>query len=203
MGRLHRCWLGYFEYDKQRLISSMVRPGGVFYDIGANVGFYTLLASKLIGSGQVVAFEPAPRNLFYLKRHLELNRVGNVEAMELAVSDKDGTANFEVEETGFMGHLSGGEGITVSTASLDSLIEQGKLPAPNCIKMDIEGAEFQALRGARRTFERHHPILFLATHGREVHANCVQLLRKWGYSCKSLDDGDLGESGELIAQFES
>src|SRR5947209_9435920 len=63
---IHRCWLGFYECEKQRLISRVVRAGGVFWDVGANVGFYSLLASRLVASGKVFAFEPVQRNLVYL-----------------------------------------------------------------------------------------------------------------------------------------
>jgi FkbM family methyltransferase len=200
---IHRCWLGFYEYEKQQLISREVQSGNVFWDVGANVGFYSLLASNLVGSGRVFAFEPAPRNLSYLRKHLELNRVTNVDVLAIAVSDRNGISSFETEETGFMGHLSDEGKITVPTATLDSLAEEGKILPPDYIKMDIEGAELLALRGASRTFQRYHPVLFLATHGREVHTQCIQLLQSWGYSRSSIDHGDSGELGELIARFDS
>jgi FkbM family methyltransferase len=198
---LHRCWLGFYEHAKQRVIYDEVRPGTIFYDIGANVGFYSLLASKLVGSGQVYAFEPVPRNLYFLKKHLELNSVSNVEVLERAVSDRVGVAQFQLEPTGFMGHLSEAGAITVSTVSLDSLLEQQYPPPPNYIKMDIEGAELMALRGARRTIEQYRPILFLATHGRQMHRECCQLLESWGYECRFLTDVTSNDRGEVVARF--
>jgi FkbM family methyltransferase len=199
---IHRCWMGLYEYDKQQVIAREVRPGSVFYDVGANVGFYSLLASSLVGKGRVFAFEPVPRNLDYLRRHLVLNRVENVEVLELAVSDRKSTATFQIEQTGFRGHLSAQGGISVSTVTLDYLVKEGRILPPDYIKMDIEGAELLALRGTRETFERYRPVLFLATHGREVHRECCQLLESWGYECRSLQEaGDLGDLDEVIARF--
>jgi FkbM family methyltransferase len=167
------------------------------------VGFYSLLASGLVGSGRVFAFEPVPRNLSYLHRHLALNRVGNVEVLEIAVSDTNGTSLFETEETGLMGRLEDEGEISVPTATLDSLVEEGKVLPPDYVKMDIEGAESRALRGASQTFQRYHPVLFLATHGREVHRECVQLLGSWRYECEPLHGGDSIELRELIGRFDS
>src|SRR3989442_12809090 len=84
----HGCWLGIYEPSKQAAVGRFTRPGGVFYDLGANVGFYTLLAAKL-GAG-VVAVEPLPRKLAYLRRHLGLNHCSGVEIFECVVLDRAG-----------------------------------------------------------------------------------------------------------------
>lgn len=198
---IHRCWIGFYEHHKQRLISRELRPDSVFWDVGANVGFYSLLASKLVGSGKVFAFEPVPRNLLYLRKHLALNRVTNVEVLPVAVSDRNGTSSFEVEHTGFMGHLSEQGTATVSTVTLDELMEQGKVLAPDFIKMDIEGAELMALRGAHQTFNRFRPLLFLATHSRQIEKDCCQLLESWDYECSSIQRERGGELAEVVARY--
>src|ERR1051326_549775 len=154
---IHRCWLGFYEQRKQELISKAVQPNTVFYDVGANVGFYTLLSSVLVGGGKVFAFEPLLRNLGYLKRHIALNQIHNVEVLELAIADENGTASFEIEPTGSMGSFSSGGQVRVQTASLDSLLAQGKILPPDYIKMDIEGAELLALRGAEHCIRQYRP----------------------------------------------
>ena len=158
---IHRCWLGFYEFEKQRLISSMVKPGTVFYDVGANVGFYSLLAAGLVGpQGRVFAFEPLPRNVMYLRRHLTLNRVFNVEILELAVGERTGSASFTPDPSGCMGRLSDTGCLPVTVASLDDLLEQGRLAPPHSIKMDIEGAELLALRGAQSLYPATSPDYF-------------------------------------------
>jgi hypothetical protein len=70
----HGCWLGSYEFDKQKQFTESLARGQIVYDVGAHVGFYTLLASSLVGQeGQVIAFEPYPRNLEFLHRHVQLN----------------------------------------------------------------------------------------------------------------------------------
>lgn len=198
---IHRCWLGFYEYDKQKMISRELRRNAVFYDIGANVGFYSLLASQFVDGGKVFAFEPLPQNLAYLEKHIALNHVQNVEILALAVSNTNGRSFFAVERTRSMGCLAsdGDIGIEVATATLDSLVEQGRILPPNCIKMDVEGAEFLALQGARETFRRYRPVLFLATHGQEVYRQCRYLLESWGYAWRDL--GFIGDFGEVVAEF--
>lgn len=198
---LHSFWLGSFEYEKQKRIARELKPDGTFFDIGANAGFYTLLAARLIAPAKVYAIEPLPRNIKYLRRHLELNHIHNVELMELAISDRVGSVSFQEAENGFMGHMAAQGGLQVRTATLDSLVFEDKISPPHCIKMDIEGAELSALNAAGKTFQQFRPVLFLSTHGREVHTGCRQLLESWGYKCQVLDDAGSPDRSEIIARF--
>ena len=92
---VHGCWLGSYEYNKRQVFEKVVASGSVVFDIGANVGYYTLLAAVLVGPrGKVVAFEPVPDNLRYLKEHLRLNHIANVSVIEDAVSDDSGEIFF-------------------------------------------------------------------------------------------------------------
>jgi FkbM family methyltransferase len=178
---VHGCWLGSYELEMQKYVAKELKRGDVFYDVGANVGFYSLLGSVLTDPGRVYAFEPLPTNLDYLRKHLELNRVRNVEIVEMAISDVEDTAFFEVEDTRAMGRLRPSGSVRVRTSTLDALIGQHKVTPPHCIKMDIEGAELRALLGAKECFTRYRPKLFLATHGEDVHKECCQLLQSWHY----------------------
>lgn len=177
----HAFWLGSYETHMQKLIAQKVKAGGVFYDVGANVGFYSLLASVLIGPGQVYSFEPLPANVAFLQRHLALNNVKNVHVLELAICDQTGSSFFQAEATGAMGSLQASGDFRVATATLDALLQEQRIAPPTYIKMDIEGAEYKALLGARTCFHRHKPVLFLATHGKAVHEECCQLLRSWQF----------------------
>ncbi|MGA9529281.1 MAG: FkbM family methyltransferase [Terriglobales bacterium] len=179
---LHGCWLGSYEWEMQKHLALQIEPGSIFFDVGANVGFYSLLGSLRAGPlGRVYAFEPVPENAAYLRKHLAMNCAANVQIFELAISDGSGTASFSRETTRATGRLAASGSVTVATAALDDLIAEGRIAPPGCIKMDIEGAEFRALNGARQCFERHRPKLFLATHGKQVHDDCCQLLSSWDY----------------------
>ena len=178
---LHGCWLGSYEFKMQRSMARELRRGSAFYDVGANAGFYSLLAAVLVSPGPVYAFEPLPENAAYLRRHLALNRIRNVTLFELAISDRAGSACFSTEATRAMGKLEPGGNLCVQSSTLDILLDEGRLAPPEFIKMDIEGAEYRALQGARECFARHRPKLFLATHGRRVHDDCCTLLSSWNY----------------------
>src|SRR5437867_1922845 len=93
---IHRIWLGSYEVSKMALAAAWVHAGDTVFDIGANVGIYTLLFSERVGPrGRVVAFEPSARNVSYLKRHLALNGATNVSVVEADASATAGIARFE------------------------------------------------------------------------------------------------------------
>lgn len=196
---LHGCWLGSYELEMQKRMVGELRPGAVFYDVGANAGFYSLLAAVLVAPGPVYAFEPLPANAAYLRKHLELNRIQNVKLFELALSDHVGTAPFAAEETRAMGKLGPRGILTVQSSTLDALIQEQRLAPPDFIKMDIEGAEFLALLGARECFARYRPKLFLATHGRKIHNTCCALLASWSYELEYASPPST-DRAELVAR---
>jgi FkbM family methyltransferase len=196
----HGCWLGSYEYANQRLFSKTIRPRSVVYDVGAHVGFYTLLAATLVGpQGHVVAFEPVPRNIGFLKEHLKLNGITNVTVVEAAAGTGEGSAWFDEGPTSSMGHLSATGALRVHTVRIDEMVAAGKIPPPEYIKMDVEGAEALVLTGAKATLIERLPTLFISTHGPQVHRECVELLRALPYEVESA--GGTGSEGfELVAQ---
>jgi len=193
----HGCWLGSYEYGKQQLFAALMKPGMVVYDIGASAGFYTLLASQLAGpSGFVVAFEPQPRHLRYLRAHLRLNQVENATVLDLAVADAPGRARFS---TGARGTLSDEGDLEVRKTSLDALVESRAVPPPDLLKLDVEGGELTAIRGAHAVLTRFKPIILLTTVPR-THEACIEELRELGYGVQSTDGLPLDQTHELIAR---
>jgi len=98
-----------------------------------------------------------------------------------------------------MGHIASQGNLEVRLMTLDSLIGQGEVLAPDVIKMDIEGAEYDALCGALNLLKEKRPKLFLATHGKEVHAACCKLLTDIGYKLIPIDGQAIEKSSEVIA----
>jgi FkbM family methyltransferase len=197
----HGYWLGSYEIGKRRVFEQAIFPGAVVYDIGANVGFYTLLAAVTAGeTGKVIAFEPSPRNVAYIQRHVQLNHLKNVRVFEAAVSDSMREAFFDFGASIATGHLADSGALKVRVVSLDALLAGGEIPPPDFIKVDVEGAEYEVLRGAKHLLERHRPTLFLDTHQREAHEPTVALLQALHYDLEILDGKPLAEAKELLAR---
>ncbi len=196
------CWLGSYERNQQILFEKWVKEGDIVFDVGAHVGFYTLLGSVLVGGrGQVVAFEPVPKNLSYLKKHLQINSVSNVEVVEAAVSDRHGHVRLSSGPSSSMWHFDAQGELEVQTVSLDELVLSAKLPPPDVVKMDIEGAEFLALNGSARVVREFHPVLFLSTHGIDVHQKCCRFLESAGYRLTPIGQTSLDKCRELLAVY--
>jgi FkbM family methyltransferase len=167
-----------------------LKPGHTIFDIGANVGYYTMLASRLIGpAGFIAAFEPLMRNMSYLQQHLEINSIDNARALPFAVSDRSGIASFDTGSDSAMGMLNKNGDILVPTISLDEAAD--RLGAkPDVLKIDVEGAEMGVLDGGANIIEKARPIIFLSTHSPKLRENCLERLDIIGYDVAPLSGGD-------------
>jgi len=148
-GTTRHHFTGLYKLGVQKCIAERLRPGGCFIDVGANIGFFSLLAAKLTGSdGQVVAIEPVPANAELVKANAVLNGFGNVTVVRAAA----GAANRLPDARGRL---------PVPVLSLDGLVSHLRLPPPTMVRIDVKGAELEVLAGMPGNLSRHHPdILF-------------------------------------------
>lgn len=164
--REYMCF-GYFfhgglphEFGTLKLLRRTLGEGGVFVDVGANIGYFTKLASTLVGkTGAVFAFEPMPAALKLLR--MNSTQLSNVTIFPLALSIKKGTAIFYVREKGDMSsltHDSHARPVQITVSTLDELLVEQ--PRMDLIKIDVEGSELDVLRGGRMTLSRHRPIVY-------------------------------------------
>jgi FkbM family methyltransferase len=173
----HGAWLGRLETDALADFAAHIDGNAVVWDVGANVGLYTLAAARR--ARQVVAFEPAAENVAALTRHLSINRLKNVEIVAAAVSNVEGTARLAAGASPSEFRLAD-EGEPVPCVTLDAWRQSSGAPAPDVIKIDVEGAESAVLDGAAETIRAALPRIYLAVHDRQ-HAPCEVRLRGWGY----------------------
>ncbi len=197
-GKILRILNGTYEREQTALFREHLRPGDTVLDVGAHVGYYTLLSSVLVGDrGAVWAFEPNPQNAGFLRRHVEINGRGNVRITQAAVSDTDGTARFDFGTGSGTGHLAEGGALEVRTVRLDDFARENGLRVA-AVKIDVEGAELAVLAGGEETLRRDRPVIFLSTHGAEVHRLCLAWLRERGYTLRPILGTDLDAATEVL-----
>jgi FkbM family methyltransferase len=148
---------GLYETDVTRVLTSSLEVGACFVDLGASIGYYSLLASRLVGSkGRVYCFEPDLESFQYLQRNVVANSCTNVELVNKAVADRNGPVSWTRPglERGFVSHETLGR-VSVDAVTLDSYWAAIDWPAIDLIKLDIEGSEEDALIGMRECIRRN------------------------------------------------
>jgi FkbM family methyltransferase len=195
-------WVGTLERAKLKQFVGRLRRGMAVWDVGANVGLYTLPSARAVGpTGRVYAFEPMRRNFEFLRRHLAMNRLSNVEIYEVAVDDKVGTLLMAEGDSPSEFHADPAGHWQVPAVSLDDWLAASGSPSPDLVKIDVEGSDDAVLRGGARTFTAYRPPIYLALHGERQRRECAALLARWGYRVTSLESG-MGpeESSEWLAE---
>lgn len=176
---------GTYGQNEAATFERLLKDGDVVLDIGAHVGYFTLLASRMVGSsGKVIAFEPLPLNLAYLNRHVQINRLTNVETMPVAVGQRPGRLAFDSAGgtgRGRLGTTHQAGQLEVEVVSLDAMHDQARLPSPDLIKMDVEGVEVEAMLGASRLIAQKRPKILLSVHGKAAKCQSEAMLKKLGY----------------------
>jgi FkbM family methyltransferase len=186
-----RGWDGW-EPEVSRLFFRLAQRSPLTLDIGAHVGYYTLLASLANRHGRVLAFEPMEEMRIRLERHARLNGLGNVQVVAAAVTDFDGTVDLfhSSDEVAFtastsreFAHLHRNAQLTkVPAVRLDRFLESRNLGPVGLVKLDIEAAEPEAVSGMLRTLERDRPPIFCEVlPGFDADRRLEELLGRLGY----------------------
>jgi FkbM family methyltransferase len=178
---------GLYEPDTVEFIGRHLKQGMVFFDVGANIGQYTLIASQLVGpSGVVHAFEPHPELCDVLIRNVRQNNCTNVIVNNTAVGEADGIAKLFMSTSSNYGatslapsERSQNDGISVPVVSIDSYMKARRINHVDVAKLDIEGAELLALKGAASVLDRRRNLVLVV----EL---CDQLAQRFGHSATDL-----------------
>lgn len=193
-------WLGYYELEIQSALQRELKPGYTFFDVGANAGFFTLLGAQLVGpAGKVIAFEPLPENADCIRFQLKLNSITWCEVVEEAVGASEGAAAFSYDTAGSsVGHLGASstteKRISVRASTLDRAAS--RFGSPQFIKMDIEGAEAEALKGAPELLKLNAGWL-IELHGPSPEEGVKAMLGANGYGLHTLGGKQLDASAVL------
>jgi FkbM family methyltransferase len=163
-------------------------------------------ATKVGPKGNVVSFEPHPETAAQLRKQISANRLTNVEVIEAAICDKVGTAEFSDDTVAVMASLtspaSGHRTIRVKTETLDSIVASRS--PPDLLKIDIEGAEIDALRGASRLIAEKRPVLLVEVHSQEIAVQYDSLMKEFSYKTSAIHGGEISvsDSGERFVVSE-
>lgn len=185
---------GKAETAVQNAFADRLRPGMVFYDLGANIGLYSLLAARIVGaSGHVFSFEPDADVAGRLRRNIAQNGFQNVTVVECGVWFASGDFKFIAADSSspdhgtgmFAGNEDASCGIPLRCVSLDDFIVNA--PPPDAINCDVEGAEVEVFRGAEKMLRARHPWILCEMHSKENDRAAREFLGGLGYTFEVVD----------------
>jgi len=191
--------LGTSGTEEQNALQMFLSDGSVFYNIGANKGFYAILGARLVGSGgHVYAIEPFPESTQAVRYNAEINKFSNVDVLELALSDHVGQGDFLLTGNSVEFKLAtsrtantdrGVPTIEVEVDMLDNLIRKRALRPPTFVMIDVEGSEIEVLKGMKNTISSHRPAILCEIHwlNKEVDTFVSDFLRPNRYNVSQLN----------------
>jgi FkbM family methyltransferase len=190
----HDYFHGDVEPEVQVVLRKYLRPGMTVYDIGANIGFFSLLAARLVGSaGGITAFEADPEIAARLRENVARNQDAPISVEEKAVWSSSNPVFFaradaEVSPDRGLGHVIDNDAersapgtIRVQAVSVDEYVR--KSGAPDFIKCDVEGAEVEVFRGATKLLREKQPLILCEMHGDENRQTLLKVFADLGYRC--------------------
>lgn len=166
---------GIFEKNSTIVVKKLLKKGDIVFDIGANIGYYSVLFSKLVGEkGRVFCFEPTSHFSNVLKMNLEVNNIRNAEIFKIGLSNKDQILEIQIGDSSATLHSPGNRALDaqefVNLTSLDKFVEQHNIQKIDFIKIDIDGHEPLFFEGAWKTLDRLNPIILLEVN----HLNYIE-----------------------------
>ena len=193
-------FFGVLYGEELKIIKFLIKElkeDDIFYDIGANLGFYTILAQEFITNGEIHSFEPNPKIFKILKKNCKLDIFKNTYLNQIALSDKIGEIDFYDREIARHsggsslikhGHFKKYKIIKVKTIKLDDYIFAYNHKSPTIIKIDVEGGEPFVLKGAINLIEKYNPIIIMEFLPDNLHYEAVNILLNKKYKAYRIDN---------------
>ena len=189
---------GSGEPEVQCALAKHLRPGMVFYDLGANIGFFTLIGARLVGEkGRVFSFEADPEVCNRLRENVTRNNLSWVSVEQKAIWSKSGPLQFRRANpsespdrgVGFVVNGPDPAAIVVEGLSLDECLRT--MPAPDFIKCDVEGGEVEMIRGAGELLSAKRPIMMCEVHNQQNRTILLAEFSSFGYECRPSDENHI------------
>lgn len=200
----HGVYFGLTEPATQKLYS-LIKPGMIVYDIGANIGVITLnVAKKILQQGKIFSFEPSPYNFKCAQANIDRNNFSNITLLNLGLGNKKTTAflyNVNTNNRGMQRILQSEpnkeiEKTQVQIDTLDNTTQALSMPAPSLIKIDVEGFELKVLKGANHIINEYKPLLFIELDDNNLReqgntaGELVKFLMQKGYTITNATNGN-------------
>lgn len=195
---------GIYEAEMTEYITTHLKPGMIFVDVGANFGFFSMIAASKVGDkGTVLSVEPEPKNFALLRKNIEDNGYQKcIIALPIALSQKEGTATLFIDDGNVGNHSlarsnikTGKQAVTVRMRTLDDVCKENGIRTIDMMKIDTQGAELQVLRGATTVLSGNHPMTMLLEFWPygilqmgDKPEELLSLLSSLGFGLLSLDD---------------
>ncbi len=192
--------LGAFEKYEIILFKQYLKEGTAVLDIGANIGYYTVLAAMAVGTGgRVISFEPEPVNHSYLQKNITANNLVNVTAVETALSNANGMLTLHLNDDNkgrhsLVDYQDTKDVVQVEAMTLDSFLKKENIKKVDVIKMDVEGAEGLVIEGMSETLAVVSPVMFVEFFPAAIHASgrdplvVLEKLQLAGFSLNEIDE---------------
>lgn len=190
-------WNGYRNFEYTEIFLKLIKQVDSFFDIGANIGYYSLLAARVKPEIKIVAFEPAIGPLHFLQKNVELNQFTNIEIAPVALSDQNGEITFyevESEKYLYLKYNLAGEGNAgsktternfvkniVPTTTLDEYLAANKVKNIDLIKIDTEGTEHLILEYSKKVLTEMKPIIICETLFGKIEGELDIIMKSYGY----------------------
>jgi FkbM family methyltransferase len=164
---------GIWEPEVTKYICPKIAQGMTVIDVGADIGYYTLLFAKRVGrDGRVIAFEPIPSAREKLEHNVRLNGYTNVKICDFALFSSNGQAilegPFQISRINPAKTTSEKKDIQIQTKIFDECVSKLKVQRIDLVKIDVEGAELDVLRGMEQSLEKYHPLLLIELHTKHL-----------------------------------
>jgi len=205
---------GYRRFEYTDIFIRLIKKVNSFYDIGANIGYYSLIAAMENKEIEVVGFEPATGPFFYFKENVRINNFKNIKTESIALSHKEGDIEFyeiKNKKYKYLEHNLAGEGnagsITtgrnfvinkVKTSTLDNYVSRNKVSAIDLIKMDTEGTENLILEKASHVLKEMKPIIICETIFNAIEPELEQIMKSYGYEFYNHTEFGLKKQDSII-----
>jgi FkbM family methyltransferase len=202
--------VGTYERHLTRKMRQFLAPGDCFVDVGAHVGYMSLIAARCVGrNGRIVCVEANPSLARALRRNIAQTGAGNVVIHQMAASEEPGSVTFATFPSyTTVGHIrddstpDDAELVTVDARPLDTLLEDPGFRPPRFIKIDVEGFELQVLRGAKQMLTTYRPVVAAELRAGDTLKPAMEFMRSLGYEGQLLnDDRGNGRDGVIDVLF--